>query len=89
MDNATEVHGHEILKLIHNAARPFTRETLRQAAGSRFGKDARYCTCSADNLTLDNLVNFLLERGKLVEEQGEIRADISQMCGDGEGGHEH
>ena len=85
MPTTQNVHGHEILRLVHTAPTAFTRATLAQEAARRYGPDARFCTCSVQDMTLSQLVDFLVSRGKLIEAGGQLRADISQMCQDGEG----
>ena len=42
-------HGHEVLAMMQGKA--FTEESLLAAIIERFGKDERFYTCSADNLT--------------------------------------
>jgi probable metal-binding protein len=83
MFSMKQVHGHEILRLLHDANPPLTRSELAQEVQRRFGANARFCTCSADSMTLDELIAFLAARGKLVEHEGCLIADISQMCADG------
>jgi probable metal-binding protein len=82
MVSMKQVHGHEILRLLHEAKPPLTRPRLAQEVQRRFGANARFCTCSADSMTLDELITFLAARGKLVERNSCLIADISQMCGD-------
>jgi len=77
-----EIHGHEILMMVHEADAALTREDLRRLAAERFGADARYRTCAGGGMTIDGLIEFLLARGKLIERKGRICADISQMCDD-------
>lgn len=80
METTQEIHGHEILHLVADAQPPFTRQTLRQEAATRFGEAARYCTCSAFGMTLDELLAFLMARGKIVEHSGHLVTDVSKIC---------
>jgi len=61
------IHGHEVLHFMQERGGGFTRESLRDAIASRFGADARFHTCSADDLTADQLIDFLAARGKFVQ----------------------
>ncbi|HEY3321984.1 MAG TPA: YecH family metal-binding protein [Planctomycetota bacterium] len=88
MSTAANIHGHNILRLVHKSG-ALSRTALRGEVERQFGKEARFCTCSTENMTIDELVGFLLERGKLIETGGKLQADISQMCGDDEHGHDH
>ncbi|MFI5380782.1 MAG: YecH family metal-binding protein [Tepidisphaerales bacterium] len=87
MTETHNVHGHAILHMVHDAPRPFTRDALRAEVLHRYGSDARFCTCSSSEMSFDELLVFLLLRGKLVEQGGLIGADISQLCSGDE--HEH
>ena len=83
MTTTENIHGHEILRLVSQTHPPLTRVALLQAAENRFGVAARFCTCSAADMTLPELLEFLLSRGKLVERDGCLYADLDRMCGDG------
>ncbi len=90
MTETQNVHGHEILHLVHESSQPFTRDGLRAEVLRLYGPAARFCTCSTSAMSFDELLVFLLLRGKLVERGGLIAADISQLCsGESHGDHEH
>jgi probable metal-binding protein len=88
MDNqpssTASVHGHEIIHLVNDAATPFTRASLRDEVAARFGPDVRFHTCSTDSMTLDELLHFLISRGKFVERDGQLRAVMANVCDDGQ-----
>lgn len=88
MPIASHIHGHEIILLVAGAKRALTHKDLHDEVARRFGAGARFCTCSADGMTLDQLLAFLAERGKVVEQNGRMVADVGRMCRDGEA-HEH
>lgn len=58
----------------------YTEEQLLKAMIDNYGPDARYCTCHAENMTAPQLVQFLLERGRIRVTPGGLIADTSQMC---------
>ena len=88
MPSTPQIHGHDILRLLHAAYPPWTRPRLAQEVHRRFGPHARFHTCSAADMTLDELIAFLAARGKLVEHDGCLTADISKMCSaDGHDAH--
>jgi len=86
MENPTEasVHGHEIIHLIHDSNPPLTRAGLEKTVHARFGPEARFHTCSAGGMTLDQLLTFLLARRKIVEINGSLRAAMENVCEDGQ-----
>jgi probable metal-binding protein len=68
----------------------FTRASLRAAIVERFGEQARFYACSADDMSADDLIDFLAARQKFVEHpEGALEADPSKMCNHGEDGHHH
>ena len=82
MDNS--IHGHEILRLIHESDPPLTRQEFNRVVADKLGNDARFHTCSGSDMNLDQLLEFLAERGKVFEVDGTLRTDIRLMCDDDE-----
>ncbi len=74
------VHGHEILRLLLETPEPLTQAELRGIAAREFGADARYHTCSAAEMTLDDLIVFLMGRGKLSESDGRLIVHRREIC---------
>ena len=74
------IHGHEVMHLMLESGATYTEATLRAAIAQRFGADARFHTCSAENLTADELIEFLAARGKFVLASGGFRLPPDQMC---------
>ena len=81
---ADSIHGHEVIAMIHSAATPFNRQTLAVEVARRFGSEARFHTCSPGRMTLDQLLDLLVAKGKLCEAGGVLRMDMSKVCGHGE-----
>lgn len=73
-------HGHEVLEAILAEDAPVPRERLAAAMASLHGPDALYHTCSAAGMTLDELIVFLLERGKISETPDGFIAHREAMC---------
>jgi len=65
-DMTTEqIHGHEIMALVAKYPEGIATGTLTDKVAQEFGADARFFTCSAENLSLQELVTFLGERDKV------------------------
>ena len=60
--------------------RSFTRQTLREAIYERFGETARFFTCSAQDMTADELIDFLTARGKFVERDNGFTTEPDRIC---------
>lgn len=77
----TEIHGHEVIALIRALPAPLEREALVQLIDEHFGHAARFCTCSASDMTSSALVAFFVERGKLISSGGQLLFNPSRNCG--------
>ena len=76
-----DIHGHEVLRLVGSADVPFTRMTLVDHVLRTWGANARFHTCSSSNLGIDDLLDFLMSRGKIVvNERGHLSIDQGQIC---------
>jgi len=74
------IHGHEVIHLIAEADRAFSRQELVGVIATKFGANARFHTCSAEDLSADGLVGFLVERGKLFGDEHSLALDASKVC---------
>lgn len=78
---ADQIHGHEVIHMMTAAGKHYTRETLRADIEARFGADARFCTCSAQDLTADGLITFLEGRGKFATHADGFSMIPGKTCG--------
>lgn len=60
------IHGHEVLHMILSSKVTFTKRSLIEAIHQRFGEEARFHTCSAENMTATELVAFLEKKENLL-----------------------
>ena len=77
---AEQIHGHEVIEMIIRSGKAYTRDSLRADIITRFGTAARFYTCSAENLTPDELITFLEERGKFRDAGEGFTIDQNQVC---------
>jgi len=75
-------HGHELLRLIGGSADPISEEQIRELSRAHFGDSPRFHTCSMSNLSLDDLLTFLYEKGKLLRENGSVTVARERICQD-------
>jgi len=73
-------HGHEVMRMIVSAPEPYSRKQLSDAVETQFGQNPRFHTCSAQSMTLDELLQFLSERGKLTEVNGILNVSREDIC---------
>jgi probable metal-binding protein len=74
------IHGHDVMHMIADAARPFTRDELLVEISNKFGESARFHTCSAENMTASELVDFLADRGKIQGGESAMKVDAADIC---------
>jgi probable metal-binding protein len=85
---SNSIHGHDVMQMMMESGTTYTVATLRAAIVQRFGADARFHTCSADNLTPDELIEFLAGRGKFTPADGGFVTGADKMCAHGDD-HQH
>ena len=74
------IHGHDVIDMIQTAGHPFSRAGLVTAIAEKFGADARFHTCSAEGMTADSLVDFLIAKGKFFAGSDSLSIDPSKVC---------
>ena len=82
------IHGHEVMHMMMESGASYTVASLRAAIEARFGPTARFHTCSAENMTAEELVAFLAARGKFVPVGEGFTTGPDRMCSHGDG-HDH
>lgn len=75
------IHGHEVMHMMADAGRAFTKDELVAEIGAKFGATARFHTCSAEDMDGAALVEFLAARGKF-QSAGDLgmTLDVSAIC---------
>ena len=79
-DIMQSIHGHEVLQMMIASGEPYTVASLEAAITSRFGTDARFHTCSAENLSAAELVAFLQKKGKFIAAEEGVNTHESKIC---------
>lgn len=74
------IHGHDVLNMMIESGEQYTEQSLVQAIDSRFGNNARFHTCSAENMTAAELVAFLAARGKFIPANEGFSTHVSKIC---------
>lgn len=75
-----QIHGHEVLKMMIESGKTYTKATLAAEIITKFGADARFNTCSAEDLTAEQLVAFLDSKGKFIPQEDGIQTSADLMC---------
>lgn len=72
------IHGHEVLHMMEGKS--YTEASLLNAVIEKFGADSRFYTCSAEDMTATELIEFLKEKGKFMPIGNEFTVDTTQVC---------
>lgn len=73
-------HGHEVLHMMEGNAY-VSKQELVDAIQARFGKEERFYTCSATDMTAAELVDFLYAKGKFMPAEADgFTVDASKVC---------
>ncbi|WP_159564737.1 YecH family metal-binding protein [Budvicia diplopodorum] len=76
----SSIHGHEVLEMMIASEQPYTTASLIEAITQRFGTDARFHTCSVQDLTAAALVDFLAVKGKFIPADDGFTTHTSKIC---------
>ncbi|HCR3984702.1 TPA: YecH family protein [Kluyvera ascorbata] len=74
------IHGHEVLNMMIASGEQYSVESLEAAIHARFGEQARFHTCSAENMTAGELVAFLRNKGKFIPLESGFTTEESKIC---------
>lgn len=77
---AQSIHGHDVMRMMVEAGRPFTESQLEQAIVQRFGAEARFHTCSASEMTPKELIGFLKVRSKFIVTESQLSMTAESIC---------
>jgi probable metal-binding protein len=75
-----QIHGHEIIELVGKYPEGIATGTLADIVAGEFGAGARFFTCSAENMSLPELLAFLGERDKVQLRDGLVFPGGSPAC---------
>lgn len=74
------VHGHEVMHMMVSSGESYTRDSLRVAIETQFGKDTRFFTCSAQGMNAEELIRFLENKGKFHPVEGGFTTAPEKIC---------
>lgn len=75
------IHGHAVLEMMLETPEGFATEAdLAAAIEARFGRGARFHTCSAEGMDAATLVAFLAARGKFAPAGAGFNTSPEKIC---------
>lgn len=73
-----QLHAHEVLFMMEGNS--YSDASLRAAIIDKFGESQRFYTCSAENMSVDELIVFLKEKGKFMPADDGFTVDTTKVC---------
>lgn len=75
-----QLHAHEVLHMMEGNS--YSESSLKEAIIERFGAQQHFYACSADNMSIDELIVFLKHKGKFMpaDDDKGFTVDISKVC---------
>lgn len=74
------IHGHAVMQMMVESQAAYTTESLKAAILEKFGADARFYTCSAENMTAEELIAFLENKGKFIPKAEGFSTSPDKIC---------
>ena len=74
------IPGHDVMHFMLESGQNFTKESLRDAVIAHFGAEARFHTCSAEDMTAEQLITLLEAKGKFVPAEGGFTTHEEKIC---------
>lgn len=73
-----QLHAHEVLFMMEGNS--YSEASLRAAIIDKFGESQRFYTCSAENMSVDELIVFLKQKGKFMPADDGFTVDTTKVC---------
>ena len=74
------VHGHEVMKMMIESDEDYTKESLAENIKKKFGEKTVFYTCSAENMSAEQIVDFLEKKGKFINSEKGFTTDKEKIC---------
>ena len=74
------IHGHQVMEMMAKSAKTYSRSELKAEIAAEFGGDVRFHTCKHNDLTADDLIDFLASQGKFVESEAGVYMPEDHLC---------
>ncbi|QIU95754.1 YecH family metal-binding protein [Bacteroides faecium] len=73
-----QLHAHEVLHMMEGNS--YSESSLRAAIIEKFGGQQHFYTCSAEDMDVDTLIEFLKMKGKFMPTEDGFTVDITKVC---------
>lgn len=73
-----QLHAHEVLHMMEGNS--YSEATLKEAIIENFGAEQRFYACSAEDMDIDELIEFLKLKGKFMPSNEGFTVDVTKVC---------
>ena len=80
MNTENQIHGHAVMEMMISSGKNYTKESLKKAIIEKFGEEARFHTCSAENMDAEQIIGFLQQKGKFQGNEGVFTTKKENIC---------
>lgn len=74
------IHGHQVMQLMLSLGGAISKTELMKLMATQFGEQAKYHTCSATEMSAEQLIAFLERKGKFIESAMGIETAVDKIC---------
>lgn len=74
------IHGHQVMEMMMQSDKVLDKAALIAEIAIKFGEETRFHTCSANDLSADELIQCFSSKGKFVETSEDISMAQSHHC---------
>lgn len=74
------IHGHQVMEMIATSKKSYTRALLMAEIDDKFGENIRFHTCMESDLSAEDLICFLVAKGKIVESDAKLSLAKDGIC---------
>ncbi|WP_413113085.1 YecH family metal-binding protein [Thaumasiovibrio sp. DFM-14] len=80
MTESVSVHAHAVLAMLSESDIPYTVADFTDEVVRNMGKEVVFHTCKQQDLSLAELLSFLISRGKVVQDGEFITVNQDKIC---------
>lgn len=74
------IHGHQVMQMMANSGKTYTKSELQAQIALNFGEDARFHTCMDSDMSSADLIDFLTSKGKFIESEQGFSLPKENIC---------
>jgi probable metal-binding protein len=76
----TQIHGHEVIEMMMTSGKNYSASELILDVEKKYGAEVRFYTCSSENMSAAELVEFLDTKGKFIQKEDGFNFNPEKKC---------